>query len=267
MPEQIRQAKEHNGDIVLPTADYITYLAGSKIGNELLNDIRVRPDAMSMNEAKTYHDSLEKVVSAMAKEAPEVSPEDKVFQDVLKQAKGAGLGASESRQYAALYASRYGARAQRLGIDPFEAYQRSGIEIRKGEYVTEGKSFAQTELPKGEKIFGSDVEGQAIALTRAEGGWRITHLLDGQPVKHSDFANEKAAASEFQRRVGDEQRRKLWYGEKPQLAYFQEGKRGSITFANDKAIIDLFKGRDLSTVLHETGHLWLAGIESRREVT
>lgn len=36
-----------------------------------------------------------------------------------------------------------------------------------------------------------------------------------------------------------------------------EAPRGRITLADNKAVIDLFKGADKSTFLHETGHLWL----------
>jgi hypothetical protein len=38
---------------------------------------------------------------------------------------------------------------------------------------------------------------------------------------------------------------------------FQGGERGRITLADNKAIIDLFKSADRSTLMHEAGHLWL----------
>lgn len=43
-------------------------------------------------------------------------------------------------------------------------------------------------------------------------------------------------------------------------AYEQEA-RGSITFADNQTTISLFQARDLSTLAHETGHLWLAEME------
>lgn len=36
-----------------------------------------------------------------------------------------------------------------------------------------------------------------------------------------------------------------------------EGPRGSVQFLNDKTLINLFEGADLSTALHEAGHIWL----------
>lgn len=38
---------------------------------------------------------------------------------------------------------------------------------------------------------------------------------------------------------------------------FMDGPRGRVTFGNGKAIVDLFEKRDLSTFIHETGHIWL----------
>lgn len=38
---------------------------------------------------------------------------------------------------------------------------------------------------------------------------------------------------------------------------YMEGVRGRITFAGGKSIIDLFEARDLSTFIHESGHLYL----------
>ncbi len=38
---------------------------------------------------------------------------------------------------------------------------------------------------------------------------------------------------------------------------FEQTKRGSISFQNGQALIRIFKDRDLSTMLHETSHLWL----------
>ncbi|MBB3259632.1 hypothetical protein F4827_004507 [Paraburkholderia bannensis] len=42
-----------------------------------------------------------------------------------------------------------------------------------------------------------------------------------------------------------------------QLAQDHADARGAITMGNGKSLIELFRGRDLSTLLHESGHLWL----------
>lgn len=44
------------------------------------------------------------------------------------------------------------------------------------------------------------------------------------------------------------------------FALFQDA-RGSVTFSPEGAVIRLFQGRDLSTLLHEGGHVWLEELE------
>ena len=41
----------------------------------------------------------------------------------------------------------------------------------------------------------------------------------------------------------------------------RQGPRGSVTIADHNYLINLFKGADLSTLLHETGHIFLAEVE------
>lgn len=46
---------------------------------------------------------------------------------------------------------------------------------------------------------------------------------------------------------------------------FGDGPRGRITFGNGKSIIDLFEKRDLSTFIHESGHLFLEELKADAE--
>lgn len=46
-----------------------------------------------------------------------------------------------------------------------------------------------------------------------------------------------------------------------EIKAYEQQARGSITFGDNGSIIRLFQGRDLSTLAHESGHLWLAELE------
>jgi hypothetical protein len=46
---------------------------------------------------------------------------------------------------------------------------------------------------------------------------------------------------------------------------FEQASRGRITFGQGAAIIQLFEGRDASTLIHETGHLWLEELKADAE--
>lgn len=43
---------------------------------------------------------------------------------------------------------------------------------------------------------------------------------------------------------------------------YMDGPRGRVTFAAGRATIDLFEKRDLSTFIHETGHVWLEELKA-----
>lgn len=45
------------------------------------------------------------------------------------------------------------------------------------------------------------------------------------------------------------------------ITSFEQDQRGSITFTDNKTIISLFQSRDLSTLIHESGHLFLSELE------
>lgn len=53
----------------------------------------------------------------------------------------------------------------------------------------------------------------------------------------------------------------------PRILYqsFEDGPRGRISFTNGRNIIELFEARNLSTFVHETGHLWLEELRADAE--
>lgn len=181
MPQQLQEAAQTGGDVVIPSADYVTHLAGTPVSEKLMPDIRIGANAMSVNEAKTFNEQYQmrlKAATDIASQQDETpNPTQGIFNDVQKQAQDAGYSNTEATQYAGVYASRYAARAERLGVDPMEAYQKSGVSVLKGE------------------VGNGDV--------------------------------------------------------------LQQPERGSIKLSDGKAIISLFKEKDRSTLIHETGHLWL----------
>ncbi|MBD1412791.1 hypothetical protein NUJ30_08775 [Burkholderia contaminans] len=191
MRKQLEEALPLGGDVVLPTADYIAHMAGTDVSRELLPDIRVRQDGMSMNEARTFAQSAKGDLERDAQTVAGLEdPTRQIFDDISQQAQEAGYAMGAAQQYGTLYAARYAARAARLGVDPMDLYRQSGVEIRSGE----------------------DAGTSAGRLSQDE-----------------------------------------------------ENARGAITIGNGKALIELFKGHDMSTLLHESGHLWLEELRADAE--
>lgn len=198
MPQQLDEAAATGGDVVIPAADYLAHLAGTPLADKMLPDLRVGANAMSVNDAKAFNEEYQtrlKEAADVAASAPETAnPTQTIYDDVKQQAMAAGRSEVEARHAAAIYASRYAARAERLGVDPLDAYRASGLTI------------TQREAP-------------------AEAGSK----------------------------------------------QFNQATRGSIQLGDSTALISLFKDADHSTLIHETGHLWLdeltrdAGIEGAPE--
>ncbi|HEY9063844.1 MAG TPA: hypothetical protein VIO33_02600, partial [Burkholderiaceae bacterium] len=135
MPQQLREAAASGGDVVIPTADFVTHLAGTPLAERLLPDLRVGADAMSLNEAKQFQAEYEARLKSAVEEASKTEPSSiqRIEDEVRQQAVEAGYRDVVASRYAKLYAARYATRAERLGLDPYEAYKQAGIRIQKGE--------------------------------------------------------------------------------------------------------------------------------------
>lgn len=140
--EQLEQASETGGDVILPLSGYITHLAGSDIANAIRNDLRLRPEGLTLNEADAYLKERGKLLeenavdmqTALSHVFSAEDPVQAVYDDAFSQLRRAGHTIDASRQYAALVAARYRTRAERMagiGGDALAMYKAEGIEIRR----------------------------------------------------------------------------------------------------------------------------------------
>lgn len=284
MPQQLREAAETGGDVVIPSADYLTHLAGTSAADKLLPDLRVGANAMSVNEAKAFNEEAQTRLKAAADVASkaEVSPTQGVFDDVKKYAVDSGYSEREAAMHAAIYASRYGSRAERLGVDPMEAYKASGVEIQKGDKAPAGALqqsavdkatglplnadgtvtlYHHTSVEKAEAItktgvLKADAEPNVYVTTRKEtdtgyGDKAVSVHVDPKKLSLDDeFPNGRQDYSLNVGKPGGSIKVKV--GET-----FDQATRGSIQLSDGKAVISILANADHSTMIHETGHLWL----------
>lgn len=150
MPNKLHQAIVSGGDVHIPTADYATHIAGTKIADELRPDLNfdpMNPRSKSLREAvadvkdsaKRTREGLEAVqkTAAEAKDGDltNVDAVQRVASDVYNKLKALGKGDHTAAVNAALQAQRYQTRAERAPgkfKDAWEAYQAEGpITIRK----------------------------------------------------------------------------------------------------------------------------------------
>lgn len=110
-------------------------------------------------------------------------------------------------------------------------------------------------------VIGAELRGQArFARTveaddTREAADQLTQLLDTMGLDPATMTNKQIA--DAVERFASEQAEGRGYDQS-----FADGPRGRITFPAEgygtaPSVIEMFDGRDLSTFLHETGHLWL----------
>lgn len=141
--EQMEQAAATGGDIVIPTSDYLTHVAGTPLSEMLRNDIRLRPDGFTLNEASAYEqersahlaDNAAGLQAQLVHEIAASEPERQVYDDMFSKLRVAGYTNDVAQQYAALFASRYQARAERLQAGGYAGGEKSAFDLYKAEGV------------------------------------------------------------------------------------------------------------------------------------
>lgn len=155
---QIDQALATGGDVVIPTSNYVSNLAGTETWDALADHVRGRADGMSLSEARSYEEDYAEEMTRRGEEAARISreetqrmsPVNRVYQEVFDQARSAGFNVRAARAYAETWASRYEARAARspeLG-DAYAAFKASNVSITQEmpESVTRYRKADQMDV-------------------------------------------------------------------------------------------------------------------------
>lgn len=101
------------------------------------------------------------------------------------------------------------------------------------------------------ELFAGDITGKDRASPRELSEWLLAQGVPG--IKYLDGSSRGKGEGNHNYVLFDDSLINI-------QSYEQEA-RGSISFGDNRAIIRLFEGRDLSTLAHESGHLWLAELE------
>jgi hypothetical protein len=198
MAKQLAEAEANGGDVVIPTADFVTHLAGSPIADKLLPDIRVGADAMSLNEAKAFQKEYEARVKQAVDDAAgaEQKPDSaqQIADDVRQRAIAAGRPEAEASRYGQIFAARYVARAERrgLGEDPAVLYKAEGAKIGDESSDVGGRTLNQSS--RGDDVWFHGTSSDVSKFERIEGGnmWGRGYYLTDDPGTASGYATGTA---------------------------------------------------------------------------
>lgn len=116
--DQINEALETGGDVVLPIEFVFGTLPGSPAWQAIKADVRFDPGGMSENEAQAFDEAMGEVADELEKAAQpdaEQSAEDTLVERVTEKLQNAGFTPYVSRQYAEFITRRIAARAARRG--------------------------------------------------------------------------------------------------------------------------------------------------------
>lgn len=157
--KRVSDAAAAQADVVLPLADVETKLAGTAIGDALLQHSRVTKNSLSFAEAKVvekmnseeFRASAQKTLDEAQKNNREFFDSAKRVEETVHQQIVAAMPkftAEEARKSATLYRDFAVVQAAELKITPEEFYQRYPYKIVRGEPVEQAAADTLDTLPR-----------------------------------------------------------------------------------------------------------------------
>ncbi len=282
------------GQVVIPMAEWMAAVPRLPNRDELLRNARTTADGLSPAELEALDiDAMARELGvpldATAPDAATATARAQVQQSVMAQLLGTErYTAAQAESQAQLWGAMFGRLGEVTGQDPVALYERYAAGIDAAEAPAEGaeaqpRTLMQRGMDALRSLFGrpevatdalgqQTIERDGSAYVQRAGQW----LLADDQGQARDFPTLDQARTEAERTGGEivqddpiEGQRQTWSVALPDTAarevlagdiLFQGGAapRGQIQIGTDRAMqISLFKGADLSTFLHESGHFFL----------
>lgn len=282
------------GQVVIPMAEWMAAVPRLPNRDEILRNARTTADGLSPAELETLDiDAMARELGvpldAPAPDSTAANARAQVQQSVMAQLVGTErYTPAQAESQAQLWGAMFGRLGEVTGQDPVALYERYAADIDAAEAPAEGaegqpRTLMQRGMDALRSLFGrpqvatdgrgqQTIEREGNAYVQRAGQW----LLADDQGQARDFLTLDQARTEAERTGGEivqddpiEGQRQTWSVALPDTAarevlagdiLFQGGAapRGQIQIGTDRAMqISLFKGADLSTFLHESGHFFL----------
>ncbi len=287
---QLERAVESGADLTVPAAEFLHAAPGAEFAQALIEHARTSEDGMSQSQAREYMaqrgQEMQDVIGK-ALDTQQANEETRAKRDQVRDDFAAQLDAAKrftpdvNRSYAELVADFYSTQAQRLGISPTEMAQRYPLQVRRDGQAP-GKVLEQSAKvgafgPQFDQFKG-DAQGAIDHLMQQRSGEAIgalnhpvlgdIDLVWGEEGTGTTTDTAGLAGEGDTARLSDASEESV----DEKLREFEQSARAQITFGDDitqtPSVISLFKGADLSSFLHESGHFFLqaqADLASRIE--
>lgn len=282
------------GQVVIPMAEWMATVPRLPNRDEILRNARTTADGLSPAELESLDiDAMARELGvpldAPAPDQAAANARAQVQQSVMAQLVGTErYTPAQAESQAQLWGAMFGRLGEVTGQDPVALYERYAAGIDAAEAPPEGaeappRTLMQRGIDALRSLYGrpqvstdgrgqQTIEREGNAYVQRAGQW----LLADDQGQARDFLTLDQARTEAERTGGEivqddpiEGQRQTWSVALPDAAarevlagdiLFQGGAapRGQIQIGPDRAMqISLFKGADLSTFLHESGHFFL----------
>ncbi|WP_440568352.1 hypothetical protein [Stenotrophomonas sp. STK17_22] len=280
------------GQITISKADWMAAVPQLPNWSEILQHTRTTPEGLSPAEVEGLDVEAIARELGVQDEGQESADSAQVDTDGVRQAVLAQLAATErytpaqADSQAQLWQAVFGRLGEVTGQDPMALYERyaGGIQVAEAPAeVGAPRTLMQRGMDALRSLFGRPqvaTDGRGQRTIKREGSSYVQRagqwLLADDQGQARDFLTLDQARTEAERTGGEivqddpiEGQRQTWSVALPDTAarevlagdiLFQGGAapRGQIQIGPDRAMqISLFKGADLSTFLHESGHFFL----------
>jgi hypothetical protein len=292
--QQAAESLASGVDIQIPAAEFGANVAGQSFAQGIIPHLKTDPNGMSKAQAdvvmKDAGPDAEKALSEALAKADQQDAQDRsrsaLAQQFLEQLNATGRFTPDvNKQNAALLAARYVALGSRLGITPEQAFQQYPVNIAgatptggaleqgtinnaSGESAAsmEAQSRLAQEKARGQVRLMVDKSGAVrpligvdavdtmaragqVVLQRGVGAKEWTVLSQGDDVKASAVARARAQAEAHAKSLNQKQ------GQAGPAGPQAPALRG--TYTPDANTIALLADANFSSLIHESGHLFL----------
>ncbi len=287
---QMKEARETNGDVRIPVADYATHIAGGPIDEAILQHLKTEPEGKTYSEAQSFYQTqveslkaeVQKIVDDHTNGEQIKASRDGIRDKILAQLTDVNRFTPQVNQhYADMHADYYTAMASRAGMTPEQFMDTYKLGVTGSLFTQSPMKMGATGTVGGTHFDQSPAGGARSAAVEAAAKFDAFDAKVLEDAKQGIEPNadeyfklsEEVAKTEAALadrgvtdvrtyRKGDEADRAARIAEFENV-FFQKDQeaRGRIAFADDitrqASVMSLLKKADLSTFVHESGHFFL----------
>lgn len=225
LKEQITQAMQTNTDLKISVPDFATSLAGTELGQSMIDHLKVDPNAFSKAQSETYmkdegqalEAEVEKVLAAKQGDEAFKASRQVVQDELTKQLKDTGRFTDDvNTPYATMLSNFYAVQAARLGKTPEEMFKQYPVSIQSdsvfGKASTLGANEVNQDAPRRITEADIDVEtGKPVTFDFVHNTNSATKLF-GKPTKDSPYGRGFEPSARYLTIVSDKAKANLGEG-------------------------------------------------------